>query len=1001
MCLCSSVTFFFISFTSAAASESPIFEPILQVPVSPSTIPGVNTVLRDPQAVSLIPDDRASAEQTLRNLTSQWSDKPSKAKRVPTIKSLQCALAVHYFFQDAAYEELLRKKQSDGSTSRLSEASDVILKMARSVVTSIQTGEARAYAKYAEAIMQFEARNSIVEAAVALQRPTAAALRPELKKQLELIVLINRAETDIKAKKVLQQFAGIGAPAEYAVSVNFALAKAYSEMNPKYRFVYGAYLNAGLIKAKELGQIDQLRAVGFSVDLWKKVSAATFAWSSSLVNWEKLPVIAGANSVLEQIALEHWRRGDLDGAIQLHQVLTARMTEPSEVSFVEKRVLELRLTAFRATGVSNLYEDEIIRLRQKYNADHAADAKNLSIAIVMAQELCDRHRQLIIDLLGKAKAPGADLSRRHTAINAIKKYAGFGQSSEGAEDYLYEAANLHVASREYRDAAPLYVELALKYPASSRVGEYFDKAIEFQRIIVGWPSNPPWNGRFPTTPQPDRERLLTLYQYRAGQSKSVNWQLLAHIGLLQCSLGRNSSAFELWNKTLKTHFQGNVAGSAAGYMMNEYRRTSHWTELEATARLAIQNRITPSIAGKPTDAREFLGVALFRGGTDYLATKQFSGALAKFQEYVRDFRTAGNRDEALNDVSIAAQGSRQFSAALTALSELCESYPKSQYFRQALLTGGDLASGMALERDAAQFYSQFIRSFPRDREKARIQELLAEIDFAIGNYPEATTILTAESVDSSAPLEKRRNAAGMLLGLQNRIGNVTGALAASRMVESMAASADADLVAALKTQAKIYVISGREQDLHKVVNRLSSIARSSAYATDALAEVRLAQVSRRTNDRIQKVKALSIDKPERTLKALIENRDQFKTDYESVCDLGSTVSCALSLDSYVRIGREMWERANKLVIEDALHEDRVASFNSSKAAFVQKVNADIDSAESRWRGMMSQGTLNQDIAQQLTWRTKSPQIEPMNVNHIGEGFVQWNFPSETQVTLAH
>ena len=108
-----------------------------------------------------------------------------------------------------------------------------------------------------------------------------------------------------------------------------------------------------------------------------------------------------------------------------------------------------------------------------------------------------------------------------------------------------------------------------------------EKASESQRVLASWPSKP-LGLKVPAGNKAERVTLIKIYTAIVGaQMKAQNkmdWNDLAHLGLLYRATGQFKNTEAIWSKALPTAEADTNSNGAAGLLLAAFFKQKRWTD---------------------------------------------------------------------------------------------------------------------------------------------------------------------------------------------------------------------------------------------------------------------------------------------------------------------------------------------------------------------------------------------------------------------------------------
>jgi len=484
-----------------------------------------------------------------------------------------------------------------------------------------------------------------------------------------------------------------------------------------------------------------------------------------------------------------------------------------------------------------------------------------------------------------------------------------------------------------------------------------------------------------------RGELLELYQRLAGLLDGRNWEVTSQQGLLAVSLERRDEAFTLWQDLLKTQSIGVHAVNAMGTMLTAYSSEQNWAETERLARFSVEHRMSPVYRGKSLNSGDILALAVIEQGKVALAEHKYKEAIGRFSEVVKGHSHFARCDEALFLLASAYHGAGQHSASVNSLLAFEQRYPRSGFYRQAVLNGGDWSSAMAAEENTVFFYQRFAQRFGKDGEAQRIRDSLTALHIGMGHYSDALAILNM-TVAASDNNTTKIAALTKIMEIEKRSGTLARAgLAAQKILQNNEAGEDAK-ASALGIKAKLSAAHGRYGEVEGIAQQLAGM--SSAAAQEALGGARYVLAMARSKAPVQAFNNLELRDPAATLQSHYAAYRSTRQAFMSVCDAGATSYCPVAMMKLSELSKAFVESAQDIEIQENLAMEVVQRFKAQRQSIMSDVSKTAQQADTKAIAAVNSGLSDPDTAQAVLWQAAGDWQSERVSGSAGNGFVQWS-----------
>lgn len=751
---------------------------------------------------------------------------------------------------------------------------------------------------------------------------------------------------------------------------------------------YRGQLNSALQAAQSLGDQEKSATFGFAMSVWRMTEGTKIDWSRPPFKMTSVGDSIIPKAIIERAALADWRDRKPDVAVRKYRALAQSMTGTPVRAELDLRVLDLVRVTATGKSAPKVYESALIAAEKDYlDTSILGDGQESRIKSVQ-MDILKRHRALVLGEMAQASSAKAQTSDRKRAIGMGQTLIGVLQSGPEVVSIKVKMAGLYELNKQYAEAVGVYKELA---DASAKDAQrpYVIAAIRVQSLLADWPRVAPWSG-MPNSKGGKldaRGELLELYQRLAGLLDGRNWEVASQQGLLAVSLERRDEAFTLWQDVLKTQSTGVHAVNAMGTMLTAYSSEQNWAETEKLARFTIEHRMSPVYRGKSLNSGDILALAVIEQGKVALAEQKYKEAIGRFSEVVKAHSHFARCDEALFLLGSAYHGAGQHSASVNSLLAFEQRYPRSGFYRQAVLNGGDWSSAMASEENTVFFYQRFAQRFGKDSEAQRIRDSLAALHIGMGHYSDALAVLnmTVAASDNSAT---KIAALTKIMEIERRSGTLARAgLAAQKILQSNEAGEDAK-ASALGVKANLAAAQGRFGEVESIAQQLAGM--SSAAAQEALGGARYVLAMARSKAPVQAFNNLELRDPAATLQSHYAAYRVTRQAFMSVCDAGATSYCPIAMMKLSELSKAFVESAQDIEIQESLAMEVVQRFKAQRQSIMSDVSKTAQQADTKAIAAVKSGLSDPDTTQAVLWQAAGDWQSERVSGSAGNGFVQWS-----------
>lgn len=768
--------------------------------------------------------------------------------------------------------------------------------------------------------------------------------------------------------------------AQGKIAARLAIAKSKASRGDKtYRAeIFAATKAATILKPEQKEEV-----LSYSLAVWRS-AAKNEPWNKTPIYLPAFKDTAAFTAVIERNALADLAGGNLNSAIKKYHALSDKNDGDATMVALDRRILDLELMRFKKDKNIAAYERTLIRFTTKYNERNAVSNEKLEVAA--RAEFRSRHKMFVHTVIESAKQKKSSQLFRTQSIGVIRRYQELIGKGPEERQLSMTVAHLYTLNGQHASAVATFESLASETQGEES-NRFVRLAIQSQKILAKWPNQAPWTG-IKTGHNEARAKLAQLYsQLLTAQKNPHDWSIISHLGLLQLQAGETSKAFAMWRGALEKGIVGADGRQAAGYMLVVYSEAKSWDNVEKTADLCLQQKIQPQRASKSLNPHTFLAEALFVGGKDAYAAKDFKTSIRRLKRFNDIFRAEPRRHESIFVLALAYRANAQHTEAVKTLVTQVDEYPKSKFNRQALLTGGEWALPMALEEEAIFFYSRFLAFYEKDAKTSDIREIAANLYLGRELYGNANRIYKAQVTDKRLSNGKKLTAALRYMEIEERYGDVNQARWGAEQVKKLAGNNKEAKAQALGFEARHF--SKKDyKSLKKIEKEISALETTDGAVGENLAMVRLMMADIASARTKHEIFNLGVKDPMATLTQHFAYFQQSKKDYQSVCVAGETSYCAPAMSRLARITQNTIRSIEDLTIQDTLEASLVVKFNERKQAIIGALADTAQNADDSSVAAVSEGTTEPTTAQEVVW-SNSADWDFDQVNESGNGFLQW------------
>jgi hypothetical protein len=424
-------------------------------------------------------------------------------------------------------------------------------------------------------------------------------------------------------------------------------------------------------------------------------------------------------------------------------------------------------------------------------------------------------------------------------------------------------------------------------------------------------------------------------------------------------------------------------------MLVAHKQFKGWDNLEALARLCLKTNIAPLAGQSKLSARDYLGDALYFGGSDAYAAKDYKKSSLKLAEFVHDFKGDKRRDHGFFVLAFAYRGIESHEEAIVSLKAIVEEYPGSKYLRGALLVGGEWSTQMAVEEDTMYFYSKFMTRFAKDEKIPEVRTALVDLYMGRKLYGNASGIYKEMAMNKKLDTVSRMNAALAYMDIEERYGDKANAMWAAGEVMKMAANDHVAMAKVYALEARTNATATKSDTLMAIEHKLAALDGTNHEVVESLGFVRFLLALRSAEHTKQEIYNLGLTDPQRTMEQSYALFMTSKKDHDQVCAIGSSSYCAPAMSNFAKLTLGTIKTLEEIKIQETLDEATVAKFNARKQEMMASLAEMAHTADDRAVALVAEGSSSPEWAEQISWGNSEDWSMDSISNESKTAFVQW------------
>ncbi|RYZ58614.1 MAG: hypothetical protein EOP07_06505 [Proteobacteria bacterium] len=686
--------------------------------------------------------------------------------------------------------------------------------------------------------------------------------------------------------------------------------------------------------------------------IWTKANQSATARVPSFLK-EGFPGIAPVDFLRERDALIELQAQNYKLASGLYKkIAEAYPKGDAQLAAIDARIWELDLLVYQKSQNLGELEASFTILRTKY----ANQGKK-----GFWGALGDSYRKVLDQSLDTALNPKATKPQQTMAIQFTSKYLKTESERPIAYGLKSKIALLYRSMKMYNEAVETYLDIAKDQPLKNYLF-----AIEAQSQLANWPAQPDFADKSKEK-LPERTKLLSIYETVSTIKNGDDWTMLAHIGLLQRSLGNVKGAEALWVKGLRTNPNNKFAMEAGGLLLNEFFEAKRWDDVVDMSHLFASKKVNPTVKGAVLNYKPLLADALFKGGTEALAKNNFQKAVKYLEEFSIVFPSEPRFASAGHSLAFAYKGLNKLVPALNVCKNITEKFPKYPLRAKLILQASDWA---AADRNtweyAFYFYQKYLADYKNETNVPQIRVMAAELYFKRKLYGWASRLYTDQSMSAKVPKDLQLKGAVRAMEIEDQFGEAKTAYSSAQRIIELSGPTDPARYHAFAFMGRYVANSKDLKAMNDIEPKLLAISKNSKEVLESIGYIRYRRAEILGKVIVNNENNLQLRDPEGTVKKYYGRFEDERKNYLNVCQVGITSYCAPAMLKLTTIAKQALDAIEKIQIAETLGPNRVNSFKVFKQLQVSKVQQSKKDYGDQALRLAKQGTTTPSWKEEIT-----------------------------------
>lgn len=683
------------------------------------------------------------------------------------------------------------------------------------------------------------------------------------------------------------------------------------------------------------------RIDGTILDTWVKVQPN--------IDWRRVPLSDVANrsqkmpaGLVERMVLEDVREGHILRGLQVYSRLSEEFAGQPVLAHIDLRRSRLAKQHAERSGQHEVAMRTFNELLQKYGPENEQQSLKTRMARQVYVSLFRDYEGYLRELLKRAQSKEATMNMRQLAISGAQNFVQrFARQRGAIRPVMEELGNLMDLLGRPKEAVQIFMDLARDDP-----GRYKPMAIESQKKAARWPSKPPW-GEIPAEARQERIALAKMIEEftHSDVASQLDWDSIAHLGLLHRALGQPGRAEELWREYLPRAMAGDASQGALGLMMMDYFQRNQWSELIELFQLVDRRQLSVSINNRPINPEVFYQNARLKRAQVQAEQEKWREALVDLQAFADRFVEDRRRPMVLYQMTQLHRKSDQLELAIAQIRTMIKDYPQMPVTKRAVLEGAHWAQTAAgpFASEAASLYQHYVETYPDDQLMPRARFQLAQVQLSLNANREASRHFRAHSRDERVGGVERLRAALSHVRLEADGGGLEQALVEMEPVLRAAdRSSPADYVSAQILLAKIALNRQDVQRMSQIEAVLIPYASDRPDAAEAIGMLRFSRVEGRQFEIPFAQSMQSADTYRGSLDHIYKHFQEIARAYDQVCQEGDNTFCYRAYERNRQFAQDAMDAVGSLVVSHEADAEILDELRKQQRNHIDKLKESFD-----------------------------------------------------------
>mgnify|MGYP001437213002 CR=1 FL=1 len=559
--------------------------------------------------------------------------------------------------------------------------------------------------------------------------------------------------------------------------------------------------------------------------------------------------------------------------------------------------------------------------------------RNLSKKSKFRDYLDMNRLKFVTHVIKKALTKGASKSFVAEVTKIGERERALNLSLAGSKDFSLAVAALLEKKGSHKSAEKMLENINQKQSSMKSI----TKLIRIQQKIALWPTNPPF-ANIPKSNLLQNRKLLNSYQrlkkiYRS-KSEEVPWSVVAHIGLLQMSLGKNKEANQLWMRTFsRSPKNPRIQSLALGSLIVKLKKKQDHKILLKVLEKARALKIPALHLKQRLNIDKYLKDTLFTliGSPDSIGANRI--------KYSQKFLKIAVKDRRIGEVSWQlAKVLENKKSPLEALQVIKRFLEKKQANttdrRRFLLKGHEIAYQQKKHASSVAFGLSYIEEFSKSRDTPRVRKHILEVLQKKGVKSRYVKLGFEHFRDKRSRRRDKMAVAFQILKVPTKYASakIKSELAAFLLKN---ARSSRERAVAIGHYAHIAYKNRNSKELRNLAKNLGTVRNKNKERAATAGQIAFYLA----NLQLPRSLRVSSKKPDKEIVRLTRMHTKIQAGYEVVCNISNNPYCSLAQLQLAKFSEKIASKIDALEVTESMTSKQADAFDKFRLRAITSLKA--------------------------------------------------------------